>query len=68
MRKVGMSGDNPIYLRSLVLSTTTTSVNVEPPVGGVVGWDGMWSATWAVLPPEVIAVSRSKLRSDMPCP
>lgn len=68
MRKIGQSGDNPIYMRSMSLSTTTTSVNVDPPVGGVVGWDNMWSATWAMQPPQVVTVSRVGLRSDSPCP
>ena len=67
MRLVGMSGDNPIYLRSQTRSTTATSVDIDPPVGGVVGWDGMWSATWTLQNPPVISVSRAGGRSDQPC-
>lgn len=68
MRPIGMSGENTIYLRSLTRSTTTTSTDVDPPVGGVVGWDGMWSSTWTVQSPAVIAVSKVGIRSDQPCP
>ncbi|HEV8199772.1 MAG TPA: hypothetical protein VGS03_07105 [Candidatus Polarisedimenticolia bacterium] len=68
MRVIGMSGDNPIYLRSFSRSTTTTSADVDPPVGGVVGWDNMWSGTWTIQNPPVIAVSMAGNRSGEPCP
>jgi hypothetical protein len=67
-RVIGMSGDNPIYLRSLSRSLTATSTDVDPPVGGVVGWDNMWSATWTIQGPPVVAVSMAGNRSDQPCP
>ena len=68
MRQIGMSGENPIYLRSLSRTTTTTSTDVDPPVGGVVGWDNMWSATWTIQNPPVIAITLAGNRSDQPCP
>ena len=68
MRAIGMSGTNPIYLRSLSRTTTATSTDVDPPVGGVVGWDNMWSATWTIQNPPVVAVSLAGHRSDTPCP
>jgi len=67
MRQIGWSGGNPIYMRSTSLSTASLSVNVDPPVGGVVGWDNMWSATWTMQPPPIVAVSRAGARSDQPC-
>ncbi|HYV19953.1 MAG TPA: hypothetical protein VFC25_13085 [Verrucomicrobiae bacterium] len=68
MRVIGMSGSNPIYLRSFSRSTTTTSSDVDPPVGGVVGWDDMWSGTWTIQNPPVTAVSMAGNRSGEPCP
>ena len=67
-RVVGMSGTNPIYVQSFSRSTTTTSEDVDPPVGGVVAWDDMWSATWTMQPPRIVAVSLAGNRSDEPCP
>ena len=67
-RVIGMTGDNPIYLRSQLLTTTTTSVNIDPPVGGVVGWDNMWSGAWTMQAPPIVAVSFAGNRSDQPCP
>jgi hypothetical protein len=66
-RIVGMSGANPIYLRSTSRTTTGTSVDIDPPVGGVVAWDGMWSTSWTIQNPQVISVSRAGTRSDQPC-
>jgi len=68
MRPIGTSGENILYLRSQSRSTTTTSTDVDPPVGGVVGWDGMWSGTWTLQNPRVIAVTKVGSRSDQPCP
>jgi hypothetical protein len=65
---IGVNGDTPIYLRSLSRSTTATSTDVDPPVGGVVGWDNMWSGTWSLQIPPVVAVSKAGNRSDQPCP
>jgi hypothetical protein len=68
MRPIGLSGENILYLRSLSRSTTTTNTDVDPPVGGVVGWDGMWSGTWTLQNPPVIAVTKTGSRSGQPCP
>jgi hypothetical protein len=68
MRQIGSSLGNPIYMRSTSLSTTSTSINVDPPLGGVVGWDNMWSGTWTMQPPPIVTVSRAGARSDQPCP
>jgi hypothetical protein len=68
MRVIGMTGEFPIYLRSTSRTSTTTSVNVDPPVGGVVGWDNMWSATWTLQSPTVVSVSMTGSRSDQGCP
>ena len=67
-RLIGMSGPNPIYVRSFSRSTTTTSEDIDPPPGSVVGWDNMWSGTWTLQPPPVVAVSLAGNRSDQPCP
>jgi hypothetical protein len=71
-RVVGYIGSppdqQPIYMRSGIRTTIATSENVDPPVGGVVGWDNMWSGTWTMQNPPIVAVSFAGNRSDQPCP
>jgi hypothetical protein len=60
----------PIYSRSLARSTATpleTEMDVEPLMGDVVGWDGMWDAAWRLAPPTIVTVVSAGNRSDDPC-
>jgi hypothetical protein len=66
---IGSGADQqPIYVRSALRTSIATSVNIDPPVGGVVGWDNMWSGTWAMQNPPIVAVSFAGNRSGQPCP
>jgi hypothetical protein len=65
------TGDlSPVYWRSLATETlaTETSLTIELGVGDVVGWDGMWDATWQIQPPIVEAFTVAGAGSDEPCP
>lgn len=65
---IGMMNGAPIYSKSTLRTTTATSLDLDPRVGEVVGWDGMWSSTWTPQSPQVVAVSLAGNRSDAPCP
>ena len=65
---IGSMNGAPIYVKSVSRTTTATSLDIDPRVGEVVGWDGMWSSTWTLQNPRVVAVSRAGNRSDQPCP
>lgn len=67
-RIIGTMGGAPIYTRSVSRTTKATSLDIDPRVGEVVGWDGMWSSTWTLQNPKVVAVSLAGNRSDTPCP
>jgi hypothetical protein len=67
-RIIGSMNGAPIYTKSFSHSTTATSLDIDPKVGEVVGWAGMWDASYTLQNPPVVAVSLAGNRSDAPCP
>lgn len=65
---IGPDGDLwPDYSRTFVRSVPAPPVDLDPPRGGVVGWDGMWDAGWNLQPPAVVTITLAGNRSDQPC-